>query len=175
MLTDISDGVAELARQGVIDPKRVCIVGDSYGGYAALAGVTVQQGLYRCAVSYGGVSDVNAMLNRDIPEDDDRSAGGRTLRKFTGSKSNGDPAMAAISPARLASRADAPILLLYGSDDSVVPPRQSEEMARALKAAGKPAELVMIKGEDHWLSRGATRQAVLAASVAFVQKYNPAD
>jgi dienelactone hydrolase len=175
MLTDASDGVAELARQGVIDPKRVCIVGGSYGGYAAMAGVTVQQGLYRCAVSYGGVSDVNALLNKDIPNDDDRSAEGRTLREVTGSKSNGDPAMAAISPARLAARADAPILLMYGTDDSVVAPSQSEEMARSLRAVGKPVELVAFKSEDHWLSRDATRKAVLAASVAFVEKYDPPD
>jgi len=58
MQTDISDGVADLAKKGVIDPKRACIVGASYGGYAALAGVTVQQGLYRCAVSVAGVSDL---------------------------------------------------------------------------------------------------------------------
>ena len=62
MQTDVSDGVAELARQGIVDPKRVCIVGASYGGYAALAGVTVQQGLYRCAVSVSGVAPLPSPL-----------------------------------------------------------------------------------------------------------------
>src|SRR5262249_17617919 len=51
MQSDLSDGVRALAAAGLIDPKRVCIVGGSYGGYAALAGVTMEQGVYRCAVS----------------------------------------------------------------------------------------------------------------------------
>ena len=80
-----------------------------------------------------------------------------------------------MSPARLAARADAPILLLHGSDDSVVKIGQSQEMERNLKATGKPVEFVLIKGEDHWLSSDATRKAVLAASVAFVEKYDPAE
>jgi len=63
MQTDISDGVAELAKQGIVDPKRACIVGGSYGGYAAEAGVTVQHGLYRCAVSMAGVSDPAGLLD----------------------------------------------------------------------------------------------------------------
>ena len=54
MQTDISDGLSELVHQGIVDPKRVCIVGASYGGYAALAGVTLQHGIYRCAVAIAG-------------------------------------------------------------------------------------------------------------------------
>ena len=177
MQTDISDGVSELSRQGVIDPKRACIVGGSYGGYAALAGVTVQQGLYRCAVSYGGISDMNVFLDWITPQAyaDDRNATTRYLRKFVGAKSEGDPALRQISPARLADRADAPILLIHGLDDSVVPISQSQEMERELKRAGKRVEFVQLKGEDHWLSRDETRRAMLTAAVAFVAKYNPAD
>jgi hypothetical protein len=58
MQSDLSDGVRFLAHQGTIDPQRVCIVGASYGGYAALAGVTVESGVYRCAVSVAGISDL---------------------------------------------------------------------------------------------------------------------
>jgi dipeptidyl aminopeptidase/acylaminoacyl peptidase len=65
MQTDISDGLAELTRQGIVDPKRACIVGASYGGYAALAGVTLQQGLYRCAVAVAPVSDLMDMYSSD--------------------------------------------------------------------------------------------------------------
>ena len=81
----------------------------------------------------------------------------------------------AISPAKLADRADAPILLMYGRDDTVVSPTQSVEMADALKKAGKTYELQAMQGEDHWLSQSATRIAMLRAAVAFVQKYNPSD
>ncbi|WP_304170738.1 S9 family peptidase [Phenylobacterium aquaticum] len=174
MQTDISDGVADLARQGLIDPKRACIVGGSYGGYAALAGVTVQQGLYRCAVSYGGISDLSSFLFWLVPADgDDRTATARYERKFIGAKANDDPALRAISPAQLADRADAPILLIHGADDTVVPIAQSLQMQRALQKAGKPVDFLQLKGEDHWLSRDASRKAMLAAAIAFVERYNP--
>jgi dipeptidyl aminopeptidase/acylaminoacyl peptidase len=62
MQTDLSDGVRYLAKQGIADPARVCIVGASYGGYAALAGVTLDPGVYRCAVAVAGLSDLRRML-----------------------------------------------------------------------------------------------------------------
>ena len=139
-----------------------------------LAGAALGDSKIRgCAVAYGGISDMNTFLSAAIPGDDDRSATGRYLRQFTGSRSGQDPAMTAISPARLAARADAPVLLIHGADDSVVSIVESQEMERALRAAGKPVEFVVMKGEDHWLSRDATRKAMLAASVDFVEKYNP--
>ena len=57
MQSDLSDGLRYLAAQGIADPKRACIVGASYGGYAALAGVALQSDVYRCAVAVAGVSD----------------------------------------------------------------------------------------------------------------------
>ena len=80
-----------------------------------------------------------------------------------------------LSPAALADRADAPILLIHGKDDTVVPIAQSETMESALKSAGKPVEFVKMENEDHWLSRGETRVQMLKAAVAFVEKYNPAN
>src|SRR5258706_6138070 len=82
--------------------------------------------------------------------------------------------MASLSPALAAAQADAPILLIHGKDDTVVPIEQSDSMAAALKRAGKPYEYLIMKGEDHYLSREDTRIAMLKAAVAFVQKYNPA-
>jgi dipeptidyl aminopeptidase/acylaminoacyl peptidase len=176
MQTDISDGVAELGRRGVIDPKRACIVGGSYGGYAALAGVTVQQGLYRCSVSWGGVADLPLMLHATF-----RASGStqtdttRYWRRFMGADGPEKADLDAVSPAKLAAKADAPILLMYGRDDTVVPPAQSLEMIDELKKAGKPYEVEVMPGEDHWLSRSATRTAMLRAAVGFVEKNNPSD
>lgn len=171
MQTDISDGLAALAEKGVIDMDRACIVGASYGGYAALAGVTVQQDLYRCAVAVAPVSDIRSMYNEDV-----RTSNGARITKTAlldqlGPKERWDD----VSPRRLAARADAPILLIHGRDDIVVPYSHSSQMADALKDAGKPYELVELEGEDHWLSLSATRQRMLEASVTFVQKHNPAD
>jgi dienelactone hydrolase len=175
MQTDISDGVAELAKQGIVDPKRACIVGGSYGGYAALAGVTVQQGLYRCAVSVAGVSDPGGLLRHARDANFFESPATRYWKAFMGANGIGDPALDAISPLKLAGRADAPILLIHGKDDTVVPPEQSTAMEAALRGAGKPVELIWMPGEDHWLSREATRVLMLTSSVAFVEKYDPPD
>lgn len=173
MLSDMTDGLDKLAADGVIDPKRVCIVGASYGGYAAEAGVTVQQGRYRCAVAIAGVSDLPGMLHWE-----DEHSGVNSLnfwRKAMGADRADGPSLASISPALMANRADAPLLLIHGRDDTVVPFEQSERMQRAMASAGKPVEFTVLSREDHWLSRSETRLETLKAAMAFVQKYNPAE
>jgi dipeptidyl aminopeptidase/acylaminoacyl peptidase len=175
MQTDISDGLKYLAEQGVVDPKRACIVGGSYGGYAALAGVTVQHGLYRCAVAVAGVSDLRGML-AEAASRADTTYGDPGLRRWKdrmGAKGLNDSSLREISPANLADKADAPILLIHGKDDTIVPIEQSRIMERALKAAGKLVEFVVLDGEDHHMSREPTRIAMLEAMVAFVEKHNP--
>jgi len=171
MQTDISDGLAALVAEGIVDPKRACIVGASYGGYAALAGVTVQQGLYRCAASYSGVSDPADMLLQGA-RDGASKASRRYWNSYLGSSSPSEIPKD-ISPRALAERADAPILLVHGMKDTVVSPDQSRDMASALRRAGKPVEYIELKDEDHWLSRSATRLQWFKAMVEFVQKHNP--
>ncbi len=169
MQSDISDGLAYLAAQGIADPKRACIVGASYGGYAALAGVTLQQGLYRCAVAVAGVSDVAKMVATDLRE----SAYDKTMKAALAEEVGAKTDLKAISPVAFAARADAPILLIHGKDDLVVPFDQSKAMEAALRAAGKPVELVVLPDEDHYLSRSATRLAMLEALMRFVTTHNP--
>jgi len=170
MQTDVSDGLSELAREGVVDPKRACIVGGSYGGYAALAGVTLQHGLYRCSVAVAGISDLDAFMSYVSVKDNGWfGPGGRYFRSFVGAHPND------VSPIRFASRADAPILLIHGKDDTVVPFDQSQRMEAALKAAGKPVQLVVMPNEDHWLSREETRELMLKSAVAFVEANDPPD
>jgi dipeptidyl aminopeptidase/acylaminoacyl peptidase len=171
MQTDLSDGVAELAKNGVIDPKRVCIVGASYGGYAALAGPTLDPGVYRCAVSVAGVSDLRRQVSYSI--DHGGQSAERYWLRFMGAEGPGDPVLAKYSPAKLAANAGVPILLIHGTDDTVVPIDESREMADALKHAGKPVDLVELKSDDHWLSRGPTRLQTLQATMAFLEKNNP--
>jgi dipeptidyl aminopeptidase/acylaminoacyl peptidase len=173
MLSDIADGVAELGRQAIIDPKRVSIVGGSYGGYAALAGVTLQQGLYRCAVSVSGPGDMASFMDWQVKRLGLESEGLRHFQMLTGADHGGASFLHDISPAHFAARADAPVLLIHGKDDTTVPIEQSREMAAALKGAGKSVEFVELQKEDHFLSRDDTRTAMLNAAVAFVEKYDP--
>lgn len=174
MQTDLSDGVRWLAQQGIIDPKRTCIVGASYGGYAALAGPTIDPGVYRCAVSVAGVSDLRRMVAWTADNAGrDNSPAVRYWNRFMGAERVGDRALDARSPRQQASIADAPILLLHGFDDTVVPFEQSRLMADALQRAGKPHELIRLDGEDHWLSMTETRQRMLAETIRFLEQHNP--
>jgi dipeptidyl aminopeptidase/acylaminoacyl peptidase len=174
MQTDLSDGVRFLARKGVVDPARVCIVGASYGGYAALAGVTLDPGVYRCAISVAGPSDLPRYRGRTHG----RSGHGdsptqRYWDRYWGATSPDDPILATISPSRHAANVTVPVLLIHGRDDTVVPYEQSEIMADAMEDAGKPVELVTLNGEDHWLSRGATRLQMLEYVIGFLRVHNP--
>ncbi len=175
MQTDLSDGVRYLTAQGLIDPKRVCIVGASYGGYAALAGVTLEKDVYRCAVSVSGPADLTRMLTWIRSR---QRAGSDTLvlrywARFLGVEGIGDPNVDRLSPAKLAAQASAPVLLIHGRDDTVVPFEQSQIMASALQASGKPVQLVALNKEDHWLSRGETRLQMLTETVKFLEANNP--
>lgn len=174
MQTDLSDGVRYLAREGIIDPQRVCIVGSSYGGYAAMAGPTIDPGVYRCAVSIAGVSDLRAMVAWSAQRAGARNSPiVRYWNRFMGAERVGDRTLDARSPRQQAARADAPILLLHGRDDTIVPYEQSRIMAAALRDAGKPYELIALEGEDHNLSRGETRQRTLAETLRFLEAHNP--
>lgn len=99
----------------------------------------------------------------------------RSDNLFLGVKSASDSSLKARSPAHLADRADAPVLLIHGKEDTIVPIDQSQAMRDALKRAGKPVEMVELAGEDHHLDNQATRIQMVTAAVAFVEKYNPPD
>lgn len=93
----------------------------------------------------------------------------RYWKRFMG----GDESLASISPVAHVDRITIPVLLVHGQDDTVAPLEQSRIMAEAMQKAGKPVQLVVQKGEDHWLSRGETRREMLAATMAFVETHNP--
>jgi dipeptidyl aminopeptidase/acylaminoacyl peptidase len=174
MQTDLSDGVRYLVAHGLADPKRVCIVGASYGGYAALAGVTLQTGIYRCAVSVAGLADLAGFLRWTS----DRMATSRNeftryWDRFLGVDGPADPKLSAISPIDHVDAVTVPVLLIHGRDDTVVPYSQSAEMAEALKRAGKSVQLISLPHEDHWLSHGATREQMLEAVVGFLERNDP--
>ncbi len=172
MQTDLSDGVRWLAGKGVVDPKRVAIFGASYGGYAALAGATLDPGVYNCAVSIAGPSDLKAFIDFEVDNTDSyRSSRVMYWKQFMGDPKSYDD----ISPAKQAVRASCPVLLIHGTDDTVVPIDQSKRMEKALTAAGKTVQFVTYKGQDHWETVGSARIEMMQAALDFLAKYNPAD
>lgn len=171
MQTDLSDGVRSLVDHGLVDSARVAIAGASYGGYAAMAGISLQSGVYRCAVAISGISDVRAYM-ADMLRDARYNRSHRTFvywSRFVGPEADWD----AISPATHAAAITAPLLLIHGRDDAVVGVEQSYRMRDALKARGKPVELVQLSDEDHYLSKEPTRIQTLESMVAFVLQHNP--
>jgi dipeptidyl aminopeptidase/acylaminoacyl peptidase len=174
MQTDLSDGVRYLVGRGIADPQRVCIVGGSYGGYAALAGVTLQSGIYRCAVSVAGVADLAGFLH--WTSDQMMTSHNEFTSywdRFLGVTGADDPRLRTISPIDHVDAVTVPVLLIHGRDDVVVPYSQSEAMAEALQRAGKSVQLVTLPHEDHWLSHSATREQMLDAIVSFLESNDP--
>jgi pimeloyl-ACP methyl ester carboxylesterase len=165
MQDDISEGVRRLTALGTVDPARVCIVGASYGGYAALAGATLTPDLYACAVSVNGVSNLPTLI---ASESDSAE---KYWTKRIGSIFKDKAAIEAVSPAKQVSKKTPPILLVVSSEDIVVPPGQSLIMRRALEGARRPVEMVTLKNEDHWLSNEATRIEMLEKSLDFINRH----
>lgn len=172
MQTDLIDGIAALAATGVVDPKRVCAVGASFGGYAAMAGVSLNPGTYKCAASIAGVSDLGLFVVETGRVYGRDAAGLDELRGELGAAST--EKLNAHSPARHAAAVNVPLLLIHGDEDTVVPLEQSVRMADQLKAAGKSSELIILKGENHYLSRAAARTQTLEALETFLARNLPA-
>lgn len=149
MQDDITDGVRHLAASGAIDGERICIVGASYGGYAALAGAALTPDLYKCAVSIAGDSDLIAMLNAERREEGRGSWAYAYWRRLVGDPNADRDALIAVSPARQAANVRIPILLIHGEDDTVVPLEQSQIMQQALTRAGRPVQLITIDDAGH--------------------------
>lgn len=175
MQTDLSDGVHDLVERGIVDPARVCIVGASYGGYAALAGITLQSGIYRCAADIAGLSDLKEFVRHVQREEGGTHQGVRYWERFMGASDPADPRLREISPILHVDRVTVPVLLVHGKEDTIVPFDQSKDMAKALKRAQKPYEFVTLDQEDHFLSRSATRLQTLRAVVGFLRQHNPPD
>lgn len=171
MQDDLTDAVNFFSSKGYIDSKRVCIVGGSYGGYAALAGGAFTPEIYRCVVSINGVSNLNDMLYWS------KSKAGKDswivdYWKTQFADGNADKkTLNAISPEQFADRFIAPTLLIHAEDDKRVPFTQSADMYSSLKSNKKSVELIKLKGDNHHLLESETRLQALEATVNFVNKH----
>ena len=168
MQDDLNDAVDHLAALGTIDPKRVCVAGGSYGGYAAMRAAQRDGAKYRCAISYAGVSDLQAL----------KAQNGRSflyansLRAFFDARTVD---MKAASPINFADQFSSPILIMHGVKDTRVQISQSRKLVDKLKAAGKDFRYVEQPKADHFFSREEDRLQFLQEMETFLAKYNPAN
>lgn len=166
MQDDLNDAVDALAKLGLADPKRVCMVGGSYGGYAALRAAQRDGSRYRCAVAFAGVSDLPRLQRYD--------------RRFLMSGVRSDwlrtqaPDLRSVSPINYAQDFTIPVLMVHGRKDTNVPVAHSREMAENLREAKKDVVYVEQREGDHNLSRQDDRVQFLEQLEAFLAKHNPA-
>ena len=171
MQDDVTDSVKYLIDNGYANPDNVCIFGWSYGGYSALAGATFTPELYKCVIAGAGVADVPKMLNWVSREQGSDGGSSRYWKRVIGDRFSDRDKLIKMSPARFADKVQAPILLIHGENDDVVPPVQSEIMLKALKDAGKDVRYVELKGEDHWMSKTPTRLQTAKEIEAFLVQH----
>ena len=170
MQDDLDDGVDWLVQRGLVDPRRVCIYGSSYGGYAALWGVTRNPEKYRCAASFAGVTDVARQLKYVSYQlsGAERGEWQQTVRGEKGFE------LDSISPLGQAGRLTRPVLFAHGDADKQVLYKQSTLYRDALVKAGKPHEFVSYPGEGHGFENQDNFSDWLSRLEAFLQANNPA-
>jgi dipeptidyl aminopeptidase/acylaminoacyl peptidase len=168
MQDDVTDGVKAMIERGLVDARRVCIVGASYGGYAALAGAAFTPDLYRCAASINGVSDLPALMRSEVPLYDGAISASKSFWKLRIGSPN-ESRLDAVSPINSVKTIAAPVLIIYGTGDGVVPNEQSQKMINAMRSAGKNVQVDLLQGEDHWLSQTETRTQVLRTLDSFLK------
>jgi dipeptidyl aminopeptidase/acylaminoacyl peptidase len=158
--SDITDGARWVVHQGIADPAHMCIVGWSYGGYAALLGAVRNADLYRCVVSIAGISDLSLLESQQS-----NFVNGAISREQIGTlrqKLKDD------SPQRHAAAVAMPVLMIHGDMDSISNVQQSIAMDSELAHAHKKHELVVIKDGWHGLDLESERTKLLTTIERFL-------
>jgi dipeptidyl aminopeptidase/acylaminoacyl peptidase len=170
MQDDVTDGVKWAVAQGIADPKRVCIYGASYGGYATMMGLVKDPDLYRCGVNYVGVTDINLFLTATWTDYAQRDFLKYNMDVLMGEATK-DPAKAkAISPSEQARRIKAPVLMAYGAADYRVPIEHGQRMKAALEAAGQHPIWMVADGEAHGFGDMKNQKVFYEAMAKFLDE-----
>lgn len=171
MQSDITEGVQFLIEKGYANKDRICIFGWSYGGYAALMGGAQTPELYKCVVAGAAVTDLETML---ATEKRDYGRDSWVLDYWKRSILNGETKedhLGSMSPASLADNFKAPVLLIHGENDKIVPYKQSKIMRKALRKADKSVKLIKLDNDNHHLVENETRVQALSSAVNFINKH----
>ncbi len=163
MQDDVTDATRWAIAQGVADPKRICIFGGSYGGYAALEGAVKDPDLYRCSIGYVGVYDLRLMYTRgDIPQS---VFGDNYLKMVLGEDQT---VLWDRSPIAHIDRLKAKVMLVVGGQDPRVPPIQGESMHAALNKAHIEHEWLYQRTEGHGFYDEKNIEDLFAKVTAFL-------
>jgi dipeptidyl aminopeptidase/acylaminoacyl peptidase len=165
---DIEDATRWAIGKKVADPKRIAIMGGSFGGYSALYGLGESSDLYCCGISIAGVTDWFGLYKEIDPAYD---LARRYWRKNVGDPEEDEAKLRAISPVNFANKITAPVLIIHGKNDRVVPLRQARKMVSALENAGRKPESLFIPDEGHGFMHEEARVQEYKAIEAFLAKH----
>lgn len=168
MQQDVEDGTRWLYEKGYADKSKTCIAGWSYGGYAALMGVSTDPDLYRCAIAMAALTDIN-----DAKRDLRKYRGGKhAAKEFFGEAMQDKEVRKANSPVHVADKITVPVFLAHGDLDENVQFDQFTRMKKSLKKAGVKATFMTFKDEDHYLSRQENREKFFVGVEKFLTEVN---
>lgn len=165
MIDDITDGVKQVLAQGVVDPKRICIFGTSYGGYAALESAVREPDLYRCVVDFAGPYDLR--IQKEHSDTSTTDAGNNYLDDFVGATPE---KLFAASPASQIDKLKAPVLIVHGEEDKRVPISNAKALRKALDERHLPYEWLVKAGEGHGFYLPENRNDFFVKLLAFLDK-----
>lgn len=168
MHDDLIDGVQWMVKEGIADPKRIAIMGGSYGGYAALVGLTFTSEIFAAGISRVGISNLLSVTKTRPPY----------WAPFRGldARRVGDPEkeeefLKSRSPLFFADRIKAPLLIAHGKNDVRVVVAESDQMVEAMRKANKAVEYVAYDDEGHQLRRSENKFHFYAKAEEFLAKH----
>lgn len=170
MQDDVADATRWAIAKGYADPKRICIAGGSYGGYAAMMGLVRDPDLYRCAVNIVGVTDLNLLYTSGWSDTGD------TYKKYgmplmVGDRVKDAAQLAATSPVQQARKITQPVLMLYGRQDRRVPIAHGDAMHAALKEHNPNVTYKVYNDEGHGFALAANNIDAWTRIEAFLNRY----
>ena len=167
MIDDMTDGVRWAVSKGYADPKRVCTYGASYGGYAALQSVVREQGMYKCAIGYVGMYNMDLWLS---DSDVAKQKSGRAYQDLVFPTERG--ARNAQSAGFNIDKINVPVMLVHGAKDPRVPISQYDFLKEELEKACKPPEVTVVeKDEGHGFYANKAQMNLYPKMAAFLRKH----
>lgn len=161
MIDDIVDSANAMAAQGIADPQRMCALGASYGGFAALSLGMRDDLALDCVISANGVTHLPMLANETLAGGNP-TEGTNYLKLYMGDRITDDARLRAWSPALNAAAYDEPVLLVHAEDDTTVSYDHAGVMRAALEDAGADFDFVTLKGDDHYFASERSREEFAA-------------
>jgi dipeptidyl aminopeptidase/acylaminoacyl peptidase len=163
-VSDLRHAALWLASEGIADPKRIAVMGGSYGGFMVLAALTTYPDLWAAGVDIVGIASFVTFLERT-------SVWRRGLREAEyGSLEHDRDFLLAISPLSHADRITAPLIVVHGANDPRVPVEEAEQIVAALRARNVPVEYLLYEDEGHGLIKRANRLQAYPAIARFLRQ-----